>query len=127
MRGPAPRAPRPPRADHDRPLPPPHRPRPGVTSPGQPGPAPRTDQTSFTQPPLDAASIDLYRDHRCLRAPLDGPPDTAKCLSGRAVSRPQHRHGDGADEEQQPTHTPDPTSASSTTEKHHVVGISNGG
>jgi hypothetical protein len=57
------------------------------------GPASEAAQLSFTQTPLDVRSIDLYRDHRCLRAPLHGPSRHRQVFirEGRCSSRTSSR------------------------------------
>ncbi|GAB3271860.1 hypothetical protein GCM10027456_59860 [Kineosporia babensis] len=56
-----------------------HRTGPGMAPWTQPAAAIGAGQQARVQSSLDAVNINLYRDHGCLHAPMDGPPDTAKC------------------------------------------------
>ena len=51
-----------------------HHPGPSMTPTGQHPRTPRTRQPTRPQPLLDRGRVDLYREHRRLRAPPHGPP-----------------------------------------------------
>ncbi len=110
-------APRPPRDDPYRAARAADRPRAGPTPPGQRPHAPRTRQPARTQPFLDRAGVDLYREHRASeRNHTALPHSPAKDNSGRAVAYPDPKIVTVA----APTNTvnttrPDPTGSTRST------------
>ena len=101
MRHPTAGAPRPPRDDPYRAARAADRPRAGPTPPGQRPHAPRTRQPARTQPFLDRAGVDLYREHRASErnhTALPHAPGQGQQRHGRGLPRPEDRHGGGADE-----------------------------